>query len=305
MVTLEPESLGSSVSLDGRDIVFFRSFRSRSQLPPRWPPSSPRTLICVTPFAAELTGDNRDDGDAFRTTTSDDDATVSDGGGEERETNLCMAERKEPKLELPAEGESSSLFGFDQSREIRRLDEPPGELLLLLLLFTAVTVTAESSCGWKEILVRDTCFEAEGDVGEAAEDQDGEVLPQLKLWESRRTWPRMGIGFSKRTVGSDGGKLPLLLLSSIAAVSQLARSVGLDFRCLFPSSDAGKDRRLADFNEVCLSSCSLRVFWPSPTDSNLRGSSISGCTSSSISKEVAEPSSVNTMQDAAKIGEAT
>jgi hypothetical protein len=79
MVTLEPESLGSSVSLDGRDIVFFRSLRSRSQPPPRLPPpSSPRTLICVTPFAAELTGDDRDDGDAFRTTTSDDDATVSD-----------------------------------------------------------------------------------------------------------------------------------------------------------------------------------------------------------------------------------
>jgi hypothetical protein len=238
MVTFEPESLGSSVSLDGRDIVFFRSFRSRSQPPPRWPPSSPRTLICVTPFAAELTGDNRDDGDAFWTTTSDDDGMVSDGGGEERETNLCMADRKEPKLELPAEGESSSLFVFDQSREIRRLDEPPGELLLLL--FTAVTVTAESSSGRKEILVRDTCFEtaagAEGDVGE----EEGEVLPQLKLWESRRTWPRIGIRFSKRAVGSDGGKLPLLLLSSIAAVwlaqlteiegEQLARPVGLDIR---------------------------------------------------------------------------
>jgi hypothetical protein len=212
MVTLEPESLGSRVSLDGRDIVFFRSLRSRSQLPP----SSPRTLICVTPFAAELTGDNRDDGDAFRTTTSDDDGMVSDGGGEERETNLCMAERKEPKLEPPAEGESSSLFVFDQSREIRRPDEPPGELLLLLLLFTAVTVTAESSCGWKEILVRDTCFEAaagaEGDV----EEEEGEVLPQLKLWESRRTWPRIGIRFSETAVGSDGGKLPV---SSIAAVS--------------------------------------------------------------------------------------
>jgi hypothetical protein len=141
-----------------------------------------------------------------------------------------MAERKEPKLEPPAEGESSSLFVFDQSREIRRLDEPPVELLLLLLLFTAVTVTAESSSGWKEILVRDTCFEAEGDVGEAAEEEVGEVLPQLKLWESRRTWPRIGIRFSKRAVGSKGGKLPLLLLSSIAAVSQLARSVGLDFR---------------------------------------------------------------------------
>jgi hypothetical protein len=226
MVTLEPESLGSRVSLDGRDIVFFRSLRSRGQPPPRWPqPSSPRTLICVTPFAAELTGD---DGDAFCTTMSDDDATVSDGGGEERETNLCMAERKEPKLELPAEGESSSLFVFDQSREIRRPDEPPGELLLL---FTAVTVTAESSSGWKEMLVRDTCFEAEGDVGEAAEvEEEGEVLPQLKLWESRRTWPRIGIRFSKRAVGSDDGKLPLLLRSSIAAVSQLARSVGLDFR---------------------------------------------------------------------------
>jgi hypothetical protein len=234
MVTLEPESLGSSVSLDGRDIVFFRSLRSRSQPPPRWPPSSPRTLICVTPFAAELTGD---DGYAFRTTTSDDDGTVSDGGGDERETNLCMAERKEPKLELPAEGESSSLFVFDQSREIRRLDEPPGELLLLLL-FTAVTVTAESSSGWKEIFVRDTCFEAEADVGEtAAEEEDGEVLPQLKLWESRRTWPRIGIRFSVRAVGSDDGKLPLL---SIAAVwlaqlaeiegDPLARPVGLDFR---------------------------------------------------------------------------
>jgi hypothetical protein len=237
MVTLEPESLGSSVSLDGRDIVFFISLRSRSQPPPRLPPSSPRTLICVTPFAAELIGDNRDEGDAFWTTTPDEDGMVSDGGGEERETNLFIAERKEPKLELPAEGESSSLFEFDHSREIRRLDEPPGELLLLLL-FTAVTVTAESSSGWKEMLVRDTCFEAEGDVGDAAEEEEGEVLPQLKLWESRRTWPRIGIRFSKRAVGSDGGKLPLL--SSITAVSlaqlaeiegePLARPVGLDFR---------------------------------------------------------------------------
>jgi hypothetical protein len=238
MVTFEPESLGSSVSLDGRDIVFFRSFRSRSQLPPRWPPpSSPRTLICVTPFAAELTGD---DGDAFRTTTSDNDGTASDGGGDERETNLCIAERKEPKLELPAEGESSSLFVFDQSREIRRLDEPPGELLLLLLLFTAVTVTAESSSGWKEILVRDTCFEAAAGEEVYVGEEDGEVLPQLKLWDSRRTWPRIGIRFSEMAAGTDGGKLSLLLLSSIAAVSlaqlaeiegdPLARPAVLDFR---------------------------------------------------------------------------